>query len=98
MNQPHLQRFFDTAQYCRAHNELGYQRLTGSTHRIDRVVEFDNEVWILDYKTDQTGNAQQLIQRHRAQLAEYQTAMRLCYPTHAVHCAIINAAGELVVL
>lgn len=98
VNQPHLQRFFDAAQYRRAHNELSYQRLNGSTHRIDRVVEFDNEVWVLDYKTDQTDDAQQLIQRHRAQLAEYQTAMQLCYPAHAVHCAIINAAGELVML
>ena len=98
VNQPHLQRFFDPAQYRRAHNELAYLRQDGNTYRIDRLVEFDTEVWVLDYKTDQTENPQQLIQRHRAQLAEYQAAMRTSFPAHSIHCAIISARGELVKL
>ncbi|MDR3391055.1 MAG: UvrD-helicase domain-containing protein [Sulfuriferula sp.] len=98
IGQPHLQRFFDPTQYRRAYNELGYLRQDGSTHRIDRVVEFENEVWVLDYKTDRNENGQQLIQRHRAQLIEYQTAMRVCYPAHTICCAVISANGELVML
>ncbi|ARU30559.1 hypothetical protein CAP31_01935 [Sulfuriferula sp. AH1] len=94
VNQPHLQRFFDPAQYRRAYNELGYLRQDGSTYRIDRLVEFDTEVWVLDYKTDQTENPQQLIQRHRTQLAEYQAAMRVSFPAHSVHCAIISAGAS----
>lgn len=98
VNQPHLQHFFDPAQYRRAYNELGYLRLDGNAYRIDRLVEFDTEVWILDYKTDQTGNPQQLIERHRTQLTEYQAAMRASFPAHSIHCAIISATGELVKL
>ena len=98
IGQPHLQRFFDPAHYRRAHNELGYLRHNGSSHRIDRVVEFATEVWVLDYKTDQTEHTQQLVQRHRAQLNEYQSAMQLCYPAHTIHCAIISAGGALVTL
>ena len=96
--QPHLQRFFDPAQYCRAHNELSYLRNNGSTYRIDRVVEFDHEVWALDYKTEQTDDAEQLIRTHRAQLEEYQHAMRACYPGKAAYCALINRAGALIIL
>lgn len=98
LGQAQLQRFFDPAHYRRAWNELSYLRQNGSSYRIDRVVEFDDEVWVLDYKTDQTDDAQQLIQCHRTQLTEYQTAMRVCYPALTIHCAIISAGGKLVIL
>lgn len=98
LGQPQLQRFFDPICYRRAWNELSYLRQNGSSYRIDRVVEFDDELWILDYKTDQTDDTQQLIQRHRAQLSEYQMAMQQCYPALTIRCAIVSAGGELVVL
>ncbi|MHB1676109.1 MAG: UvrD-helicase domain-containing protein [Sulfuriferula sp.] len=96
--QAPLQRFFDPALYLRAHNELSYLRSNGNIYRIDRVVEFDREVWVLDYKTDHTGDTNQLIVTHRLQLQEYHQAMRLCYPGKTIYCALINRTGELVTL
>lgn len=98
LDQPQLQRFFDPTHYRRAWNELSYLRQNGSSYRIDRVVEFDDEVWVLDYKTDQTDDTQQLIQRHRAQLTEYRMAIQVCYPALSIRCAIVSAGGELVML
>lgn len=94
----HLRRFFDSALYLRAHNELNYLRSNGDSYRIDRVVEFEREVWILDYKTDHSANADQLISAHRAQLLEYRSAMALCYPGKTLYCALIDRAGELIIL
>ncbi|MEQ1668263.1 MAG: 3'-5' exonuclease, partial [Sulfuriferula sp.] len=94
--QPHLQRFFDPQQYQIAHNEYAYLRADGSTHRIDRLVIFAEEVWILDYKTDQAIDPAELITRHREQLNEYCNAMQNSYQSHVVYCGLITAAGELV--
>lgn len=96
--QAHLQRFFDPAQYQTAHNEYAYLRADGSLHRIDRLVIFAQEIWVLDYKTDQQTSTNLLISRHQAQLDEYRDAMQNCYPEHKIYCGVITAAGELVIL
>jgi ATP-dependent helicase/nuclease subunit A len=49
--QSSLQRFFDPQHYRNACNEMPYVNARGELKRIDRVVEFDDEVWVLDYKT-----------------------------------------------
>ncbi len=96
--QAHLQRFFDPALYLRARNEVSYLRSNGGTYRIDRVVEFEKEIWLLDYKTGHAGDDEQLIAMHGAQLQEYQDALRVCYPQKTVHCALIDRTGKLIVL
>ena len=52
-----LSRFFQPGgSVVRAHNELTYRGRTDGTtvRRIDRLVEFENEVWVLDYKAQVT--------------------------------------------
>ncbi|MDA8329553.1 MAG: UvrD-helicase domain-containing protein [Betaproteobacteria bacterium] len=96
LNAPHLQHFFLPAEYRRAHNELTYVRQDGHIGRIDRVVEFEHEVWVLDYKTGTSLNAAQLLTEYREQLSEYRDAMQICYPGKTVSCALINQQAELV--
>ncbi|MFA5171458.1 MAG: UvrD-helicase domain-containing protein [Sulfuriferula sp.] len=98
IQQPQLQRFFNPQQYQQAHNEYAYLRADGSTHRIDRLVVFTTEVWILDYKTDQIEDVDTLIKRHREQLGEYCGAMQSCYPKYSINGGLITLAGELVVI
>ncbi len=89
-HQPQLQRFFDPGQYLSACNELSYISENGELKRIDRLVEFDTEVWILDYKT---GN--DAVELHSQQLMEYRQAMTSLHPEKSVRCGIINGQGEL---
>jgi ATP-dependent helicase/nuclease subunit A len=89
--QPHLQRFFDPQHYRSACNEMPYVDARGESRRIDRLVEFDGEVWVLDYKLGESGDAE----RHRAQLDEYRNAMRLVYSGKTVRCALVFADGGL---
>jgi ATP-dependent helicase/nuclease subunit A len=91
-NSPHLARFFDARQYHNASNEMSYINVKGELKRIDRLVEFDNEVWVLDYKLGDCEEAT----RYHAQMQEYRTAMQAVHETKVVRCALIFAGGELV--
>jgi ATP-dependent helicase/nuclease subunit A len=89
--QPALQRFFNAAQYSSAHNEMPYVNAQGELKRIDRLVEFEAEVWVLDYKTSASHDSAP----YRAQMAEYHNAMQSIYSNKKVHCALLFADGTL---
>ncbi len=99
LTQPHLARFFDPAQYRRAHNELTLLDASGRTQRLDRVVEFDDAVWLIDYKTGAdscTVSETRLIERHQPQLAGYRTLLAALYPDRPIHAALLLADGRLI--
>jgi ATP-dependent helicase/nuclease subunit A len=99
LSSPALARFFDASQYKRAANEVSYVIETGDVRRIDRLVEFENETWVLDYKT---GNARAagpaLIEEYRAQLTGYCAAVRRLYARQKVSGAMIFADAEFELL
>jgi ATP-dependent helicase/nuclease subunit A len=72
--RPSLQRFFDPGQYLRAVNEGSFLATADELKRIDRWVEFEEEVWVLDYKSGSAASAPML--QYRAQLAEYRRALQ----------------------
>ena len=88
---PQLTRFFDARQYRAACNEMSYVNAQGELKRIDRLVEFDDEVWVLDYKLGDSGDAS----RYRAQMQEYRAAMQAVYASKTVRCALLFADGTL---
>ncbi len=99
--QPHLARFFDPAQYRVAHNELALLDAKGRMQRLDRVVEFDDAVWVIDYKTGDDSldlSAATLAERHRPQLSNYQTLLASLHPGKPVQAALLLADGRLVTL
>ena len=91
LTSPTLARFFDAQQYRSASNEMPYVNAAGELKRIDRLVEFDNEVWVLDYKLGDSEDAA----RYRAQMQEYRTAMQSVYAGKTVRCALLFADGLL---
>jgi len=95
---PALGRFFDTENYLSARNEVPYVTADGRVRRIDRVVEFGDEVWVLDYKTGEAADAASAKQRYRAQLAEYRDAVGSLYPVKPVRAGVILGGGVLVAL
>jgi ATP-dependent helicase/nuclease subunit A len=99
--QPHLARFFDPAHYRRAHNELALLDRCGTVHRLDRVVEFDDAAWLIDYKTGPDSARQtdaQLAAHHRGQVSAYCALLRALFPGKPVHAALLLADGRLVAL
>jgi ATP-dependent helicase/nuclease subunit A len=87
-----LQRFFDPAQYRWSANELEFVLPDGRTGRIDRLVEFDDDIWILDYKS---GQGERFADAYTAQLAGYADAVASIKPGKMVHAALIRPDGAL---
>ena len=91
ITQSSLQRFFDPHHYRSASNEMPYVNASGELKRIDRLVEFDDEVWVLDYKLGDSVDAA----RHHEQMQEYRLAMRGIFPNKTVRSALIFGDGQL---
>ena len=89
---PALRRFFDPAQYQYARNEVAYVHAGGELCRVDRMVEFADEIWVLDYKT---GDAPQSVGRHRAQLDAYRQAIAALAAGKPVRAALVFAGGHV---
>ena len=96
LNAAELQRFFNAEQFMAAHNEIEIaMQASGELimQRIDRLVEFASEVWVLDYKTG-AGNTES----HHAQIAAYCDAVIPLYKNKSVRGAVIDLNGELHIL
>ncbi|MBU0594726.1 MAG: UvrD-helicase domain-containing protein [Gammaproteobacteria bacterium] len=97
LEAPELRHFYDPAQYLAAYNELGYQGADGELRRLDRLVEFADSVWVLDYKTGASGgNPEDLAAPYLGQMREYRDAMGSVFPGKAIHCALIFPGPVLV--
>ena len=91
LSSPQLARFFDAKHYLAACNEMPYINAKGELKRIDRLVEFADEIWVLDYKLGDSEDAT----RYRAQMQEYREAMKSVYVGKTVRCALVFADGVL---
>ena len=77
INAPEYRRYFDATRYVRAANEAPLVTERGELLRIDRLVEFDEEVCVLDYKTGSLSGVDE------ATLASYREQVR----NYCVHIA-----------
>ena len=93
----HLRKFFDGKLHRTARNEVSVIDADGESLRLDRVVEFVDAVWILDYKSasSETARASEFMAEYRAQLLRYRRALANVYPDQPLHCGLIFGDGVL---
>ena len=88
--QPSLTHFFNPGLHLAARNEM--EVMTDVLLRFDRVVMFEEEVWILDYK-------RQLLDSERAgyqtQLAAYRVAAAQVFVGKTLRTAVITTDGQM---
>ena len=87
-----MRRFFDPAQHRWAASELEFALPDGNVGRIDRLVEFDDEIWILDYKS---GPGDAFAEAYAGQLDAYVSAVSLIRPGKPVRAALVRPDGRL---
>jgi ATP-dependent helicase/nuclease subunit A len=92
LSQPHLRRFFDPALFQSADNEIDLMA-DGIVMRIDRLVRFDDALWILDYKRSAGPDD---LDAHARQLAGYKRALRAVAGDAVIHTALITVEGALI--
>ncbi len=90
--RPELQRFFDAHLYQKARNEMSIL-FEGELLRLDRVVWFENEIWVIDYKRSlNAGNRHD----YHQQLARYRLAIQEIYRGIPVYCCLIAVNSETI--
>ena len=93
LDAPALVRFFDPRGFVRARNEFELIAAAG-TKRLDRVVEFEAEVWVLDYKRNLEVDA---INDYRGQVRDYAAMMAPLAEGRALRAALIDTTRVQVV-
>jgi ATP-dependent helicase/nuclease subunit A len=91
LSSTELQRFYDPAGYSFAHNELELVH-NGEWMRIDRLVAFEDALWVLDYKRSLLEQQQTA---YWQQLERYRAACLALFPGKPVHTALITVDGQL---
>jgi ATP-dependent helicase/nuclease subunit A len=86
---PHLRRFFDAP----GDNEIELVAADGSLLRVDRLVELDDALWVLDYKwrvlaAERAG--------YEAQVRRYALVLAEIRPDKPVRAALVDAQGALI--
>lgn len=94
LGNPALRRFYDPAQFVSSANEMSFSE--GEVMRIDRLVEFADAVWVIDYKTGENvtpDTAARAASHHRPQIETYRAAMRRVFPGKPVHALLVFSGG-----
>jgi len=91
LGQPLLERFYHPDKFEFARNEIEIATPEGLA-RLDRLVVFDDEIWVLDYKRHFYENEREAYQ---LQLAGYRSAVELVFPEKRIRTALITADGGL---
>ncbi|MEW5769195.1 MAG: UvrD-helicase domain-containing protein [Pseudomonadota bacterium] len=94
---PELAPAFDPARHLRAHNELEFLDAEGRSARMDRLVEFADEVWVLDYKSGGLDEPDLKLRAlpHLAQIEGYRRAAAALYPGKPVRAALVFADARV---
>jgi ATP-dependent helicase/nuclease subunit A len=88
---------FDPSRHLRAFNELEFLDTKGRIARIDRLVEFESEIWVLDYKTGglTEPDLAKRAQPHLEQMAGYRAAALNLFAGKPVRVALAFTDGRV---
>jgi ATP-dependent helicase/nuclease subunit A len=89
-----LIQYFDPSLYIDAWNELDLINYEGKSLRVDRLVEFENELVILDYKLSIPDQSDPLFEQYQTQLSNYREALRPLYPSKSIKTLLIDSQGR----
>ncbi len=91
-----LKKFFDSNSYVQAWNELDLLDEKRRLFRIDRLVEFNDHLMILDYKLSVPGSDEDLFKQYLAQINNYASLVRDLRPDKTVKAGFIDQTGRLI--
>lgn len=92
LSNKELEQYFNPARFNHARNEMDilYQQ---QVLRLDRVVVFEDEVWVLDYKRQLLASERK---KYQTQIEEYSDALKSIFSDKKIRAALILADGSLV--
>jgi len=95
MQQEDLKPYLSSGEWVQAWNELDIVNEEGKSFRLDRLVEFDDHLAILDYKLSipEVGSEKRI--QYRNQLQNYQKELSRIRPDKESRAYLISATGKI---
>ena len=90
-----LQKYFDPSLYLEAWNELELIDDLGRLYRVDRLVEFEDHLMILDYKLSIPANEDPTFKIYQSQLVNYQRLIATLRSDKPVKAGLVDSQGLL---
>ena len=95
LNAKELQPYLTQNQWIQAWNEIDVVSLDGRSFRLDRLVEFDDHLAILDYKLTIPEEGSDAHNKYRAQLNNYKQELARIRPDKPSKAFLISSKGDL---
>jgi ATP-dependent helicase/nuclease subunit A len=95
LEAPELKPYLTDGSWVQAWNELDIATQEGKSYRMDRLVEFDNHLAIIDYKLTIPPEGSELYDKYRKQLTGYQKALQRIRADKPSKAFLISSLGEL---
>jgi ATP-dependent helicase/nuclease subunit A len=95
LEAPELKHYLTSGQWIQAWNELDMTSEEGKSYRMDRLVELDDHLAIIDYKLTIPAIGTEKYEKYRKQLQNYQAELgriRVDKPSKAY---LISAEGKI---
>jgi ATP-dependent helicase/nuclease subunit A len=96
LEAPELKRYLTSGQWIQAWNELDIASEEGKSYRMDRLVELDDHLAIIDYKLTIPGIGTEKYEKYRKQLQGYQTELTRIRKDKPNKAYLISAEGKIV--
>jgi ATP-dependent helicase/nuclease subunit A len=95
IESPKLKPYLTDNQWVQAWNEIDVVSLDGKSFRLDRLVEFDDHLAILDYKLTIPDESSEAFAKYRKQLQGYQSELKRIRQDKPSRAYLISAKGDL---
>jgi ATP-dependent helicase/nuclease subunit A len=90
-----LKRYLSSGEWIAAWNELDLVSAGGKGSRMDRLVELEDHLAIIDYKLTIPAVGSEKYEKYRKQLQGYQTGLESIRKDKKIKTFLISALGEL---
>lgn len=95
LGAPELKRYLTSGEWVQAWNELDIASEDGKSYRMDRLVEFDDHIAILDYKLTLPEMGSEKYEKYRKQLQGYRTELARIRKDKPNKAYLISAQGRI---
>ncbi|QWE05519.1 UvrD-helicase domain-containing protein [Polynucleobacter sp. JS-JIR-II-50] len=96
LETPELKRYLTSGEWLQAWNELDIASKDGKSYRMDRLVELDDHLAIIDYKLTIPEVGSEKYEKYRKQLQGYQAELTRIRKDKPNKAYLISSKGEIV--
>ena len=96
LTTPELKHYLTSGEWVQAWNELDIASEDGKSYRMDRLVEFDDHLAIIDYKLTIPEVGSEKYEKYRKQLQGYQAELKRIRKDKTNKAYLISSKGEMI--